>query len=80
MTDERYVCAFARESRIRLMLSLRTIPSQVVPADYPSLETLAKDVVKDKQKFERLVVSKENLLKMFEVIPRRRKFVSEEHD
>ena len=35
--------------------------------DYPSLETLAKNVVKEKQKFERLVISKENLLEMFAV-------------
>jgi threonyl-tRNA synthetase len=41
--------------------------SQVVPTDYPALETLAKSVVKDKQKFERLTMTKENLLKMFSV-------------
>ncbi|GAA6026334.1 hypothetical protein JCM11491_005151 [Sporobolomyces phaffii] len=34
--------------------------------DYDALETLAKSVVKEKQKFERLEVSKEDLLKMFE--------------
>lgn len=39
----------------------------VQQSDYEKLETLAKGVVKDKQKFERLVVSKENLLKMFSV-------------
>lgn len=39
----------------------------VVPADYPNLETLAKGAIKEKQKFERLVMSKEDLLKMFEV-------------
>ncbi|KAF9256032.1 threonyl-tRNA synthetase [Marasmius fiardii PR-910] len=37
----------------------------VVESDYPSLEKLSEMAVKDKQKFERLVVSKENLLKMF---------------
>ncbi|KAL0574072.1 threonyl-tRNA synthetase [Marasmius crinis-equi] len=37
----------------------------VLEADYPALEKLAEMAVKDKQKFERLVVSKENLLKMF---------------
>ncbi|GAA5976498.1 hypothetical protein JCM5350_001711 [Sporobolomyces pararoseus] len=38
----------------------------VQTTDYEALETLAKGVVKDKQKFERLEVSKEDLLKMFE--------------
>ncbi|KWU41505.1 tars protein [Rhodotorula sp. JG-1b] len=37
--------------------------------DYAALETLAKNVVKDKQKFERLEVSKENLLEMFAYNP-----------
>ncbi|GAA6002001.1 hypothetical protein JCM10207_003032 [Rhodosporidiobolus poonsookiae] len=41
----------------------------VAQTDYESLETLAKSVVKDKQKFERLEVSKENLLKMFAYNP-----------
>ncbi|EEB95983.1 hypothetical protein MPER_04961, partial [Moniliophthora perniciosa FA553] len=39
----------------------------VVEADYPALEKLSEMAVKDKQKFERLVVSKEDLLKMFGV-------------
>ncbi|GAA5833992.1 hypothetical protein JCM5353_008605 [Sporobolomyces roseus] len=38
----------------------------VQATDYEALETLAKGVVKEKQKFERLEVSKEDLLKMFE--------------
>ncbi|RKP06595.1 tars protein [Thamnocephalis sphaerospora] len=38
----------------------------VTQADYPALETLAKNIIKEKQPFERLVVSKENLLKMFQ--------------
>ncbi|KAM6501101.1 hypothetical protein JOM56_004115 [Amanita muscaria] len=37
----------------------------VTNADYPSLEKLAEGAVKEKQKFERLVVSKEKLLEMF---------------
>ncbi|KAK7461132.1 threonyl-tRNA synthetase [Stygiomarasmius scandens] len=37
----------------------------VTNADYPSLEKVAESAIKEKQKFERLVVSKENLLKMF---------------
>lgn len=39
----------------------------VVNTDYPVLEKLADVVIKDRQKFERLVVSKEKLLEMFEV-------------
>lgn len=34
-------------------------------ADFPALEGVAKAVIKEKQKFERLVMSKEDLLKMF---------------
>lgn len=37
----------------------------VTNADYPALEKLSESAVKDKQKFERLVVSKEKLLEMF---------------
>ncbi|KAG2136043.1 hypothetical protein DEU56DRAFT_871584 [Suillus clintonianus] len=37
----------------------------VTNADYPALEKLSESAVKDKQKFERLVASKEDLLKMF---------------
>lgn len=33
--------------------------------DFPNLEGVAKNVIKQKQKFERLVLSKEELLKMF---------------
>ena len=39
----------------------------VTPADYPGLETLSKNAVKEKQKFERLVMKKEDLLEMFHV-------------
>lgn len=39
----------------------------VTTADYPALEKLSELAVKDKQKFERIVVPKETLLKMFEV-------------
>lgn len=39
----------------------------VTNADYPALEKIAESAVKDKQKFERLLVSKENLLDMFSV-------------
>ncbi|CCE66236.1 hypothetical protein TPHA_0P00780 [Tetrapisispora phaffii CBS 4417] len=37
----------------------------VSQADFPNLESVAKSVIKQKQKFERLVMSKEDLLKMF---------------
>lgn len=39
----------------------------VLPSDYPALETLIKNVVKEKQKFERLVMTKAELLEMFAV-------------
>ncbi|KAI0267261.1 hypothetical protein BC834DRAFT_923529 [Gloeopeniophorella convolvens] len=42
------------------------IPDRVVTnTDYPLLEKVAESAIKDKQKFERLVVSKEKLLEMF---------------
>lgn len=37
----------------------------VSQSDFPALEGVAKNVIKQKQKFERLVMSKEDLLKMF---------------
>lgn len=37
----------------------------VAAGDFPAVETVAKKAIKERQKFERLVVSKENLLKMF---------------
>ncbi|KAH9025011.1 hypothetical protein EDB83DRAFT_2542690 [Lactarius deliciosus] len=37
----------------------------VTNAEYPMLEKIAESAVKDRQKFERLVVSKEKLLEMF---------------
>jgi hypothetical protein len=39
----------------------------VTNADYPLLEKIADSAIKDRQKFERLLVSKENLLEMFHV-------------
>ncbi|KAL7751935.1 threonyl-tRNA synthetase [Sorochytrium milnesiophthora] len=41
----------------------------VVPTDYPALETLATKIVGEKQPFERLVLTKENLLTMFKHNP-----------
>ncbi|SJK99833.1 probable THS1-threonyl tRNA synthetase, cytosolic [Armillaria ostoyae] len=37
----------------------------VTVADYPALEKVSESAIKEKQKFERLVVSKEKLLEMF---------------
>ena len=37
----------------------------ISPSDFAALETLVKNVTKEKQRFERLVVSKEQLLEMF---------------
>ncbi|KAI0037080.1 tars protein [Vararia minispora EC-137] len=37
----------------------------VTNSDYPALEKLADSAIKEKQKFERLIVSKEKLLEMF---------------
>ncbi|KAI9217652.1 hypothetical protein BC828DRAFT_351277 [Blastocladiella britannica] len=47
------------------------IPSgrPVTQTDYPALEKLATMIAGDKQPFERLVISKENLLKMFKHNP-----------
>lgn len=39
----------------------------VTNADYPLLEKITESAIKDRQKFERLVVSKEKLLEMFNV-------------
>ena len=39
----------------------------VTNADYPLLEKVADSAIKDRQKFERLIVSKEKLLDMFYV-------------
>lgn len=39
----------------------------VTVTDYPALEKVSESAIKDKQKFERLVVSKEKLLEMFHV-------------
>jgi threonyl-tRNA synthetase len=50
-----------------LEIVLKMSFSAVSVNDYPSLEKLSEGAIKEKQKFERLVISKENLLKMFEV-------------
>jgi threonyl-tRNA synthetase len=43
-----------------------SMPSNVTPNDFKSLENLAKEISKQKQKFERLEMTKEELLEMFE--------------
>jgi threonyl-tRNA synthetase len=50
-----------------IQLTLDVPHRAVASSDYPALEKLMDIAVKDKQKFERLLVSKDNLLKMFEV-------------
>lgn len=44
-----------------------TVSRGVSSAEFGDLETLCKAVVKEKQPFERLEISKETLLKMFKV-------------
>lgn len=48
-------------------LSMFVISRGVSSTEFGDLETLCKAVVKEKQPFERLEVSKETLLKMFKV-------------
>jgi threonyl-tRNA synthetase len=46
---------------------LTHFPRPVSNTDYPALEKVSESAIKEKQKFERLVVSKEKLLEMFNV-------------
>ena len=39
----------------------------ILESDLPALETVSKSAIKEKQKFERLVLPKETLLEMFRV-------------
>lgn len=48
--------------------SLAAWNRQVSSNDYPSLDSLTKSIVKEKQPFVRLVMTKEELLEMFKVI------------
>uniref|UniRef100_A0A0B7AL01 threonine--tRNA ligase n=1 Tax=Arion vulgaris TaxID=1028688 RepID=A0A0B7AL01_9EUPU len=45
--------------------------------EFPNLETLVKNITKDKQPFERLEVSKEDLLKMFEYSEFKQRIIKE---
>ena len=47
-------------------------------ADYSSLETVAKNAIKEKQPFERLVISKQDLLEMFKHNPYKQHFIKEQ--
>lgn len=64
-----------------LFLSLRVgqapiFRRSVSISDYPSLERVTDMAIKEKQKFERLVVSKETLLEMFSVESSNQVFIS----
>lgn len=39
----------------------------ILESDLPALETVSKQAIKEKQRFERLVLPKEKLLEMFQV-------------
>ncbi|KAF5280440.1 hypothetical protein FQR65_LT03249 [Abscondita terminalis] len=41
----------------------------ISPSDFPQIENVIKDIIKEKQPFERLVVTKEDLLEMFKYNP-----------
>lgn len=47
--------------------SITTDCRQVSSNDYPAIDTLTKSIVKEKQPFVRLEVTKEDLLEMFKV-------------
>lgn len=53
---------------------------QVSSNDYPVIESKVKGIVKDKQPFERLVMTKENLLKMFEYNQFKQRIIKEKVD
>jgi threonyl-tRNA synthetase len=52
-----------------LFLIIFCVISAVTQADYPNLEKLVGQFAKEKQPFERLVLTKENLLEMFKHNP-----------
>ncbi|CDO95602.1 unnamed protein product [Kluyveromyces dobzhanskii CBS 2104] len=60
-TDDGFFYEFACRDSLDPNSEDRTVSQ----ADFPNLENVSKNVIKQKQKFERLVVSKEDLLKMF---------------
>ncbi|AGO11222.1 AaceriACL039Wp [[Ashbya] aceris (nom. inval.)] len=60
-TDDGFFYEFACKDSMDPDAPERTVSQ----ADFPNLETVAKQAIKEKQRFERLVMSKEDLLKMF---------------
>lgn len=56
-----------RTRALRIFHNLFPPCSVVTDSDYKYLETLAKNITKEKQPFERLLASKEDLLEMFKV-------------
>ena len=65
-TDEGFFYEFSvRDSMKQQSDEDKANEKTVSQADFPALEGVAKNVIKEKQKFERLVMSKEDLLKMF---------------
>lgn len=60
-TDDGFFYEFACKDS----LNEEEVGMTVSQENFPSLEGVAKNVIKEKQKFERLVMSKEDLLKMF---------------
>lgn len=63
-TDEGFFYEFAVRDSLK-PLEEGEEEKTVSQSDFPALESVAKNVIKQKQKFERLVMSKEDLLKMF---------------
>lgn len=54
-----------------------TLSRSVSQSDYPALETVAKGIIKEKQRFERLEMSKADLLKMFQSNPYKLQLIQE---
>ncbi|CAB4252229.1 similar to Saccharomyces cerevisiae YIL078W THS1 Threonyl-tRNA synthetase, essential cytoplasmic protein [Maudiozyma barnettii] len=65
-TDDGFFYEFStRDSLKEITEEEKANERTISQADFPALESVSKNVIKDKQKFERLVMSKEDLLKMF---------------
>ena len=60
-------CEASCDNNIILNCCLYVCYRQVSSNDYPSLDTLTKTIVKEKQPFIRLEMTKEDLLEMFKV-------------
>ena len=63
----RWVSQIGLSTRYCSVVKVLYLSRPVTNADYPVLEKLSESAIKDRQKFERLVVSKEKLLEMFNV-------------